>query len=106
MPRRHLRPIEYVLTFVALVALTLLSFGASRMDLGRFDVVVALAIACAKTTLVMLFFMHLYEQRFANRLVPIVSILLITILISLVATDVATRHTFPKAPAPPVSANE
>src|SRR5258706_2018888 len=103
MARRHVSMLESVVTFAALLGLTTLSFAASRLDLGRADVVVALVIACAKTTLVMLFFMHLVEQRFANRLIPIISILLLVILTGLVAADVASRHTFPKAPAPPIS---
>lgn len=101
MARRHINTLEYVVTFLALLGLTALSFGASRIDLGRWDIVVALAIAACKTTLVMLFFMHLLEQRFANRLVPIVSLVFVLLLTSLVAVDVASRHTFPKAPAPP-----
>ncbi len=51
------------LTYAALVALTLLSFGISRLDLGAADFVLALVIASAKTMLVLLFFMHLTEQR-------------------------------------------
>jgi cytochrome c oxidase subunit 4 len=49
----------------ALVALTLATVIASRIELGTFNVVAALAIAGLKATLVALFFMHLkYEGRF------------------------------------------
>jgi len=52
-------------TFAALVALTVLTVVTSRMDLGPMNVVVALAIASLKATLVAMFFMHLkYEHRF------------------------------------------
>ena len=49
----------------ALVALTVATVVTSRIDLGTFNVVLALAIAALKVTLVALFFMHLkYEGRF------------------------------------------
>lgn len=52
-------------TFAALVVLTVVTVITSRMDLGALNVVVALAIASAKATLVAMFFMHLkYEPRF------------------------------------------
>jgi cytochrome c oxidase subunit 4 len=50
---------------VALLALTAVTVTSSRIDLGEWNVVVALAIACTKAALVALFFMHLkYENRF------------------------------------------
>ncbi len=49
----------------ALLGLTLATVVTSRIDLGAFNVVLALAIAALKATLVALFFMHLkYEGRF------------------------------------------
>ncbi len=50
---------------LALVALTAVTVATSRLDLGPFNVVLALAIAGFKASLVALFFMHLkYEGRF------------------------------------------
>ncbi len=52
-------------TFAALVGLTVVTVVSSRLDLGQFNVVLALAIAALKATLVAMFFMHLrYEHRF------------------------------------------
>jgi cytochrome c oxidase subunit 4 len=49
----------------ALLLLTAITVSSSRLDLGEWNVVLALAIACTKATLVALFFMHLkYENRF------------------------------------------
>ena len=49
----------------ALLLLTAITVTSSRLDLGEWNVVLALAIACTKATLVALFFMHLkYEDRF------------------------------------------
>ena len=96
-----LRASHYLATWIALVALTLSSFGLSRLHLPG-DVAIALAIAAVKTLLVGWVFMHLVEQRLASRLVPVVAALLAVILIVLAAADVATRQTFPRAPAPPI----
>ncbi len=62
----HALPARVLLgTFAALVALTVVTVVSSRLDLGRFNVVLALAIASLKAALVAMFFMHLkYEHRF------------------------------------------
>jgi cytochrome c oxidase subunit 4 len=63
----------------ALLALTLATVTTSRVDLGQWNVVVALAIACTKAALVALFFMHLrYENRF--QAVVVVSAALFAVL--------------------------
>ncbi len=50
--------------WAALLALTVVTVGISRIDLGALNIWAALAIACSKGTLVLLFFMHLkYESR-------------------------------------------
>ncbi len=60
-----LPPRTLLATAGALLALTALTVASSRLDLGRGNVVVALAIACAKAAVVALFFMHLqYEGRY------------------------------------------
>jgi cytochrome c oxidase subunit 4 len=62
----HALPAKVLLgTFAALVALTVVTVITSRVDLGPMNIVVALAIASLKATLVAAFFMHLkYEHRF------------------------------------------
>ncbi len=51
--------------FASLLALTALTLATARIDLGEWNVVLALAIASVKAALVALFFMHLkYENRF------------------------------------------
>jgi cytochrome c oxidase subunit 4 len=52
-------------TAATLLALTATTVASSRMDLGAFNVVLVLAIAGLKASIVALFFMHLrYESRF------------------------------------------
>ncbi|HET8733731.1 MAG TPA: cytochrome C oxidase subunit IV family protein [Anaeromyxobacteraceae bacterium] len=49
----------------ALLFLTFVTVASSRIDLGEWNVVLALAIATTKAALVALFFMHLkYENKF------------------------------------------
>jgi cytochrome c oxidase subunit 4 len=69
----HVMPPSVLLgTAAALMALTVITVASSRVDLGEWNVVVALAIASTKAALVALFFMHLkYENRF--QLVVLVS---------------------------------
>ncbi|HEX2571294.1 MAG TPA: cytochrome C oxidase subunit IV family protein [Polyangia bacterium] len=110
MAKRHISGKAYVLTYVALLVLATLTlvlswvFKRSGLGGGAASLAVAIGIAAVKAFLVLWFFMHLAEQRFANRLVVLVSVTLLGILIALTATDVATRHTFPPAPRPTPSA--
>lgn len=64
-PTSHLVSLRvYVAVFAALIALTALTVFAATRDLGAFNTVVALVIACTKAVLVVLFFMHLrYSAR-------------------------------------------
>jgi len=61
----HLVPYRtYFLVWAALVALTCLTVGAALADLKHLSVFTAILIACVKSTLVVLYFMHLrYERR-------------------------------------------
>ena len=57
----------YYLVFAALMALTLLTWGVSYLHFGSYlGIIVALTIAICKTTLVVLYFMHV---RYSNRLI-------------------------------------
>jgi len=51
-------PKVYVVILLALLVGTAATVGASFIDLGPWNPVIALAIACAKATLVVLYFMH------------------------------------------------
>jgi cytochrome c oxidase subunit 4 len=54
----------YMVVFIALIALTAVTVGVSYLHLEVHSAVgVALAIACFKASLVMLFFMHLISER-------------------------------------------
>jgi cytochrome c oxidase subunit 4 len=74
-----------------LLVLTGVTVGISYVDLGFFNVPIALAIACTKVTFVLLFFMHLkYEGRVIN-ISFISTVLVLVLLIGLTFFDVAFR---------------
>src|SRR6202000_487501 len=57
-------PVQYAMVFVALLIGTAITVIAARIDLGVFNPIIALAIACTKAVIVILFFMHVkYQSR-------------------------------------------
>ena len=59
---KHVR--TYLLVFAALAVLTVVTVGASFVDLGKTgNIAVALVIATCKASLVAAFFMHLVSER-------------------------------------------
>ena len=101
MVHAHVTAGKTSLAWVALLGLTFLSFGASRLGLSdTAELAVALTISVVKTLIVLFIFMHLIEQRFANRLIVIVTFLFIVLLVLLMAADPLTRKTFPRTPDP------
>ncbi len=62
----HPMPVWMLLAvFIALTILTVVTVWQTNFDLGSADVIVVMAIATVKATLVMLFFMHLaYDKPF------------------------------------------
>lgn len=91
----------YLWVWVALLVLTVVTYALAQVDTGRFHLVVAMAVATVKAMLVVLFFMHLAEQRGANRIVLLVSVIFVGLLISLTVADVATRFPLANPPTAP-----
>lgn len=59
----HLSKNLYFAIFGALMILTALTVGVAYLNLGQLNIVVALAVAIIKASLVVMFFMHLkYES--------------------------------------------
>ncbi len=103
MIHAHVTQPKLVVSWLALLVLTFLSFGISRAGLGGYELVIALTISVVKTFVVLFIFMHLVEQRFANRLVVILTFLFIVLLVTLTVADPLTRKTFPQRPDPSAS---
>lgn len=91
---------RYFVTWIALVALAVLSLGLSSLRLGAAYLWISMLIAAVMALIALVFFMHLDEERFSIILVPAAVIFFIALLVSLVALDVASRTTFPRGPAP------
>ena len=99
-PRRHITALGYAVTFAALLLLATLSLLLSFLRWTTGDLIVSLLIAGVKALLVLWFFMHLYEQRFSNRVVVLVSVVFVLLLVTLTVADVSSRNTFPMRPRP------
>ena len=85
-------PIKYyVITLLVLLILTIMTVGVSLVDLGKFNIVANLGIACTKASLVMLFFMGLRWDSNLNRGVILSSFVALSIMIVLCASDLWTR---------------
>lgn len=82
---------SYVVAFAALVVLTVLTFGVSRLDLGAANVPLALAIAATKSLVVAWVFMHLADHGGTAKLIAVTSVLFVAILATVVVTDYLTR---------------
>ena len=85
----------YYSIFIALIIGTFLTVVAAKVDLGAFNNVVMLAIACAKASLVVLFFMHV---RWSSRLTWVVvasGIFWLLIMFTLTMNDYMTRGWVP-----------
>ena len=82
----------YFVVWVALMALMVLTAGLSRIDLGEWSTVVAMAIAVIKALLVILFFMHVrYEDQKITWVVIIAGFFWLGILLALSMTDYLSR---------------
>ncbi len=77
--------------WLSLLALTALTVGITRLDLGGYKVLGALTIACLKSGLVIAFFMHMkYEGRLLRWLL-FLALITLAIFISLTFLDVLYR---------------
>lgn len=81
-------PLILVGTLLALLALTVLTVAVTWVDLGEFNLWVAMIIATVKAALVVLFFMHLYWDKPVIAITFITSLLLVALFIGLSMTDV------------------
>lgn len=81
----------YATIITTLLILTGLTVFAAFVDLGRFNIVVALAIATIKATLVVLFFMHAKYVPQRTKLVIISGIFWLALLLLMTLSDYVSR---------------
>ncbi len=79
------------LVLLALLALTGITVGASYVDLGKFNVWVALGIASFKGSLVLLIFMHMKFEGRALVISFLSTIAFLAIMIGFTFWDIAFR---------------
>ena len=80
-----------LMVLTALFALTALTVGASTINIGALNVWLALLIASAKASLVLLFFMHLKYEGMLLKLSFLATFGFLTIIIGFIFLDVAFR---------------
>ena len=84
-------PVQYAMVFVALLIGTAITVIAARIDLGVFNPIIALAIACTKAVIVILFFMHVKYQSKLVKLTVISGFFTFIVLITMTLTDYISR---------------
>jgi cytochrome c oxidase subunit 4 len=83
---------RYVWIWLALLALTAITVTTASLNFGKLSIVVVLAIAAVKSTLVLLFFMHLlWEKRLLFKLLVPIAVAALTIFIGLTYMDILHR---------------
>ena len=88
----HITPLSvYLGIFGALMVLTIITVAVAWIDLGSLNIMVALAVAVVKATLVVLYFMHV---KYSSKLTWVVigsGLFWLLILLGLTMADYATR---------------
>ena len=90
--------VPYYVVWIALVFFTALTYFTGKAHLGSWALPIALTIACTKSALVALIFMHLKDSSGTTRLVFGTSLVFVGLLLFFTVADVATRFT-PATPA-------
>ena len=89
------QPKVYVRTCVVLLALLALTWAIAYVDLGPFNLIVALAVAIAKAIVIALFFMHIKGSSRLLHLAAVAGMIWLLFLISLTLGDYITRGWVP-----------
>jgi cytochrome c oxidase subunit IV len=84
-------PVVYVVIFVSLMLGTAITIWAAFQNFGKFNIVIALAIATIKATLVVLYFMHARYSPKRTQLVIVCSVFWLAIMLALTLADYNTR---------------
>lgn len=87
--------------YAALLVLTAITVAVSRLDLGQFNIWVALFVAVVKGSLVALFFMHLWWDSKFNGLILIAAFFFVALFIGLALLDSVSYQ--PNLKATPMS---
>ncbi|MBX3354667.1 MAG: cytochrome C oxidase subunit IV family protein [Phycisphaeraceae bacterium] len=84
----HLVPMSTLLgTAAALIVLTVITVAVRYIDVGEFNIHIAIGIAVIKATLVALFFMHLRWDRPFNLLMFVACVLFVVLMMAFTVMD-------------------
>ena len=84
-------PVQYLYVYVTLLVCTALTAGVAYLDLGVFNPIVALGIACFKAVIVILFFMHVAYQSRLIKVTISAGFFMFLVLITMTLTDYLSR---------------
>jgi len=84
-------PKVYTVIFTSLMVGTGITVWAAFQNFGRLNIVIALAIASIKATLVVLYFMHARYSTKRTQLVIVCSVFWLAIMLALTLADYNTR---------------
>jgi cytochrome c oxidase subunit 4 len=85
-------PKIYLVIFLTLMVGTAITVWAAFQNFGKFNIVIALAIATFKATLVVLYFMHARYSPKRTQVVIVCSVFWLAILLALTLSDYQTRE--------------
>src|ERR1700733_10679175 len=81
----------YFAIFFALILLTWVTTGVATLDLGRWNIFVALAIAICKASLVVLGFMHVWYSSRLTKMIVLASVFWLFLMLFITMSDIWTR---------------
>jgi cytochrome c oxidase subunit IV len=84
-------PKVYGLVFGALLIFTAITVAAAYVEMGPFNPIVAIAIACIKAVLVVLFFMHIRYSSKLMKLTVVSGVFMFLVLVSMTLADYMSR---------------
>ena len=87
---------NYVLVFLALIALTISTVLISKIELGEYNFIVAMTIAVIKASLVVWFFMHVNQSSSMTKLFVGAGLFWLAILLVFVLSDYLSRGWLPR----------
>ena len=89
---QHIQPYTHLLgVLAALLALTAITIWASRIELGGLNIWMTLLIASIKSSIVLLFFMHLKYEGLFIRTTFIATVCTLAMLVSFLFWDISFR---------------
>jgi cytochrome c oxidase subunit IV len=90
-PLAHVVDVRVLLgVFAALMVLTVITVAVSYLDLGEFNLIVAMCVATVKATLVALWFMHLRYEKGLHAFIFLVGIAFLGLFLVIAMLDAVT----------------